>query len=161
MIISTSELVAVLASLGLSTTLLRPTCPVSRSSPFSFLLASIPSPPKTYSFSEETYGIVMANAAHLDAAIVHSRDNAFDYFGFKTLERSYLLRIEGLIVERPQVFSQHRPSKANFIFYKSHHHPASPYACVRRHPQGANPSFLPPLCSPPLHPLAINLCSLI
>ena len=45
----------------------------------------------------------MDNAARLDAAIVHSRDNAFDYFGFKTLERSYLLRIEGLIVERPQV----------------------------------------------------------
>ena len=46
---------------------------------------------------------MVANAQRLDAAIVHSRDNGFDYFGFKTLERSYLLRIEGLIVERPQV----------------------------------------------------------
>ena len=45
----------------------------------------------------------MSNAECLDAATVHSRDNGFDYFGFKTLERSYLLRIEGLIVERPQV----------------------------------------------------------
>jgi ribonucleotide reductase alpha subunit len=45
----------------------------------------------------------MSHAERLDAAIVHSRDNGFDYFGFKTLERSYLLRIEGLIVERPQV----------------------------------------------------------
>jgi hypothetical protein len=35
-----------------------------------------------------SYGIVMANAAALDAAIIHSRDNGFDYFGFKTLERS-------------------------------------------------------------------------
>ncbi len=46
---------------------------------------------------------MVANAQRLDAAIVHSRDHGFDYFGFKTLERSYLLRIEGLIVERPQV----------------------------------------------------------
>ena len=59
--------------------------------------------------SEETYGIVMANAARLDAAIVHSRDNGLDYFGFKTLERSYLLKIEGLIVERPQVSRQLTP----------------------------------------------------
>ena len=50
----------------------------------------------------------MSHAECLDAAIVHSRDNGFDYFGFKTLERSYLLRIEGLIVERPQVSHLHK-----------------------------------------------------
>jgi hypothetical protein len=81
---------------GRSACLIRP---VSFSSSSAIAL----SPPNTHFISEETYGIVMANAARLDAAIVHSRDNAFDYFGFRTLERSYLLRIEGLIVERPQV----------------------------------------------------------
>ncbi|KAJ7100237.1 ribonucleotide reductase alpha subunit [Mycena belliarum] len=52
--------------------------------------------------SEETYEVVSANAATLDAAIIYSRDFNYNYFGFKTLERSYLLRIEGRVVERPQ-----------------------------------------------------------
>lgn len=38
----------------------------------------------------------------LDNAVVHERDYDFDYFGFKTLERSYLMRLDNYIVERPQ-----------------------------------------------------------
>ena len=52
--------------------------------------------------SDETAAIVKANARELDSAIVYARDNNYDYFGFKTMERSYLLRINGEIVERPQ-----------------------------------------------------------
>ena len=44
----------------------------------------------------------MANAEQLDAAMDYSRDYDYDYYGFKTLERSYLLRANGKIVERPQ-----------------------------------------------------------
>jgi ribonucleoside-diphosphate reductase subunit M1 len=44
----------------------------------------------------------MANAEQLDAAMDYARDYDYDYFGFKTLERSYLLRANGKIVERPQ-----------------------------------------------------------
>lgn len=52
--------------------------------------------------SEELYKVVMENREVLDVAIVNSRDYDFTYFGIKTLERSYLLRIDGKIVERPQ-----------------------------------------------------------
>ncbi|KAJ7266992.1 ribonucleotide reductase alpha subunit [Mycena haematopus] len=52
--------------------------------------------------SKETYDVVSANAQTLDAAIIYNRDFNYNYFGFKTLERSYLLRIEGRVVERPQ-----------------------------------------------------------
>ncbi|KAJ7485312.1 ribonucleotide reductase alpha subunit [Mycena latifolia] len=52
--------------------------------------------------SQETYDVVSANAATLDAAIIYSRDFNYNYFGFKTLERSYLLRLDGRVVERPQ-----------------------------------------------------------
>ncbi|KAJ7487685.1 ribonucleotide reductase alpha subunit [Mycena galericulata] len=52
--------------------------------------------------AKETYDVVMANAATLDAAIIYNRDFSYNYFGFKTLERSYLLRLDGRIVERPQ-----------------------------------------------------------
>ena len=38
----------------------------------------------------------------LDAAVMHNRDFEFDYFGFKTLEKSYLLKIDGKVAERPQ-----------------------------------------------------------
>lgn len=51
--------------------------------------------------SKELYEAVMANAARLDLAVIDKRDFNYDYFGFKTLERSYLLRINGQIVERP------------------------------------------------------------
>jgi len=52
--------------------------------------------------SDEVYEFVKANAAELDAAIDYRRDHEYDYFGFRTLEKSYLLRIHGKIVERPQ-----------------------------------------------------------
>ncbi|KAJ7701471.1 ribonucleotide reductase R1 subunit [Mycena rosella] len=52
--------------------------------------------------AKETYEVVVANAATLDAAIIYNRDFSYNYFGFKTLERSYLLRLEGRVVERPQ-----------------------------------------------------------
>lgn len=52
--------------------------------------------------SEEVYRIVQQNAEALDSSIIYDRDFSFDYFGFKTLERSYLLRMHGKPVERPQ-----------------------------------------------------------
>jgi ribonucleoside-diphosphate reductase alpha chain len=52
--------------------------------------------------SEEVYEAIMANADILDSTIIYNRDFNYDYFGFKTLERSYLLKINGQIVERPQ-----------------------------------------------------------
>ena len=51
--------------------------------------------------SEALYQCVMKNAERLDQAIVDKRDFNYDYFGFKTLERSYLLKMDGKIVERP------------------------------------------------------------
>lgn len=51
---------------------------------------------------EDTMTTINANAGTLDAAIIYDRDFAFDYFGYKTLERSYLLRMDGQVVERPQ-----------------------------------------------------------
>ncbi|MFD2602190.1 ribonucleoside-diphosphate reductase subunit alpha [Flavobacterium suzhouense] len=52
--------------------------------------------------SDEVHAAIMANAEVLDSTIIYNRDFNYDYFGFKTLERSYLLRINGQIVERPQ-----------------------------------------------------------
>lgn len=52
--------------------------------------------------ADDVYQIIMDNKDRLDAAIIHHRDFEFDYFGFKTLERSYLLRLNGKIAERPQ-----------------------------------------------------------
>ena len=52
--------------------------------------------------SEEVYTVVMANSERLDGAVLHDRDFEFDYFGFKTLEKSYLLKIDGQFAERPQ-----------------------------------------------------------
>ncbi|GGB85209.1 ribonucleoside-diphosphate reductase [Flavobacterium suaedae] len=52
--------------------------------------------------SDEVYEAIMANAETLDSSIIYNRDFNYDYFGFKTLERSYLLKINGKIVERPQ-----------------------------------------------------------
>merc|ERR1719409_1300293 len=52
--------------------------------------------------SEVVWEFVESNGAALDAAIDYSRDGDYDYFGFKTLEKSYLLRVHGKIVERPQ-----------------------------------------------------------
>lgn len=51
---------------------------------------------------EETHRIVMKHKTKLDSAIIYDRDFEFDYFGFKTLERSYLMRMNGKVAERPQ-----------------------------------------------------------
>jgi ribonucleoside-diphosphate reductase subunit M1 len=52
--------------------------------------------------SDYTYNVVMKHADELNSAIVYDRDFQYQYFGFKTLERSYLLRIDGKVAERPQ-----------------------------------------------------------
>lgn len=52
--------------------------------------------------SKEVYEVIRKHAAQLDSAIIYERDFTFDYFGFKTLERSYLLKVDGKVVERPQ-----------------------------------------------------------
>jgi len=51
---------------------------------------------------EDTYAIVMKNKERLNSAILYDRDFNYDFFGIKTLERAYLLKINGEIAERPQ-----------------------------------------------------------
>jgi len=52
--------------------------------------------------AEDVYQIIMENKEILDSSIIYDRDFRYDYFGFKTLTRSYLLKLDGIIVERPQ-----------------------------------------------------------
>ncbi len=52
--------------------------------------------------SKDVYGIINKNAAILDSSIIYDRDFSYDYFGFKTLQKSYLLKLDGKVVERPQ-----------------------------------------------------------
>ncbi len=52
--------------------------------------------------ADDVYKIVMDNAQLLDSSIIYDRDFGYDYFGFKTLERSYLLKMHGKVAERPQ-----------------------------------------------------------
>uniref|UniRef100_A0A3Q0SAM5 Ribonucleoside-diphosphate reductase n=1 Tax=Amphilophus citrinellus TaxID=61819 RepID=A0A3Q0SAM5_AMPCI len=52
--------------------------------------------------SKETLDIVLENKARLNSAIIYDRDFSYNFFGFKTLERSYLLKINGKVAERPQ-----------------------------------------------------------
>lgn len=52
--------------------------------------------------ADDVYEVIKNNAEFLDSAIIYNRDFNYDYFGFKTLERSYLLKINGKIAERPQ-----------------------------------------------------------
>jgi ribonucleoside-diphosphate reductase alpha chain len=52
--------------------------------------------------ADDVYQVIQENAEKLDSTIIYNRDFNYDYFGFKTLERSYLLKINGKIVERPQ-----------------------------------------------------------
>jgi ribonucleoside-diphosphate reductase alpha chain len=52
--------------------------------------------------SKEVYEVIKDNAERLDSTIIYNRDFGYDYFGFKTLERSYLLKLNGKIAERPQ-----------------------------------------------------------
>ncbi len=51
---------------------------------------------------ENTWQVIKKNAALLDSTIIYDRDYGYDYFGYKTLEKSYLLKLDGRIVERPQ-----------------------------------------------------------
>jgi ribonucleoside-diphosphate reductase alpha subunit len=52
--------------------------------------------------SKETWKVIKEHAAELDEAIIYDRDFSYDYFGFKTLERSYLMKVDGKTIERPQ-----------------------------------------------------------
>ncbi|WP_297793799.1 ribonucleoside-diphosphate reductase subunit alpha [uncultured Eudoraea sp.] len=52
--------------------------------------------------SDEVFKVISENADKLDSTIIYNRDFGYDYFGFKTLERSYLLKLNGKIAERPQ-----------------------------------------------------------
>ena len=52
--------------------------------------------------ADDVYEIIQQSADRLNAAIIYERDYHFDFFGFKTLEKSYLLKVNGKIVERPQ-----------------------------------------------------------
>lgn len=52
--------------------------------------------------ADDIMAVIEENAELLDSTIIYDRDFGFDYFGFKTLEKSYLLRVDGKIAERPQ-----------------------------------------------------------
>lgn len=52
--------------------------------------------------ADDVYQVIMDNKDMLDSRIIYSRDFNYDYFGFKTLERSYLLKLNGEVAERPQ-----------------------------------------------------------
>lgn len=52
--------------------------------------------------ADDVYNIMMENKDRLDSSIIYDRDFRYDYFGFKTLTRSYLLKLNGQIAERPQ-----------------------------------------------------------
>ncbi|MEM1319500.1 MAG: ribonucleoside-diphosphate reductase subunit alpha [Bacteroidota bacterium] len=51
---------------------------------------------------DDTFAIIQEHKDKINSAIIYDRDYSFDYFGFKTLERSYLLKMDGKVVERPQ-----------------------------------------------------------
>lgn len=57
---------------------------------------------KASMIADDVYEVVQNNKAFLDSNVIYDRDFRYDYFGFKTLERSYLLKIDGKIAERPQ-----------------------------------------------------------
>jgi ribonucleoside-diphosphate reductase alpha chain len=52
--------------------------------------------------AKDIWKVIQQNAALLDSAIIYDRDFGYDYFGYKTLEKSYLLKLHGKVVERPQ-----------------------------------------------------------
>src|SRR6187431_3428066 len=52
--------------------------------------------------SVDTWRVIHQNAAELDDMIIYDRDFGYDYFGFRTLEKSYLMKVDGKVVERPQ-----------------------------------------------------------
>ena len=57
---------------------------------------------KASMIAEDVYSIIQQHKDRIDAAVIYERDYHFDYFGFKTLEKSYLLKVHNKIVERPQ-----------------------------------------------------------
>ncbi len=52
--------------------------------------------------ADDVYEVIMKHADLLDSSLIYDRDFRFDFFGFKTLERSYLLKLDGKNAERPQ-----------------------------------------------------------
>lgn len=52
--------------------------------------------------ADDVYEIIRDNAELLDSSIIYDRDFGYDYFGFKTLEKSYLLKLNNKVAERPQ-----------------------------------------------------------
>jgi len=52
--------------------------------------------------ADDVHEIIQANKETLDSSIIYDRDFRYDYFGFKTLTRSYLMKLNGKIAERPQ-----------------------------------------------------------
>jgi ribonucleoside-diphosphate reductase alpha chain len=52
--------------------------------------------------AQDVYDVIQANKQTFDDAIVDKRDWDYDFFGYKTLERAYLLKVHGKVVERPQ-----------------------------------------------------------
>jgi len=52
--------------------------------------------------ADDVYEVIMNNKEVLDSSIIYDRDFRYDYFGFKTLTRSYLMKLNGMIAERPQ-----------------------------------------------------------
>ena len=57
---------------------------------------------KTPLLADEVWKVIEDNAELLDSTLIYDRDFGFDYFGFKTLEKSYLMKIDGKVAERPQ-----------------------------------------------------------
>lgn len=57
---------------------------------------------KTPLLDQKVFAFIMENQEAINSAIVYDRDFDYDYFGYKTLERAYLFRVNGFIVERPQ-----------------------------------------------------------
>jgi ribonucleoside-diphosphate reductase alpha chain len=52
--------------------------------------------------ADDVFKVINENAELLDSTIIYDRDFGYDFFGFKTLEKSYLLKLNGKVVERPQ-----------------------------------------------------------
>jgi hypothetical protein len=98
----------------------------------------------------------MKHKEELDSAIIYDRDYSYDFFGFKTLERSYLLKINGKIAERPQhmlmrvsvgIHGEDIPAAIetyNYMSQKFFTHAR----CAPRSPPGAAKSALPAARSP-------------
>jgi ribonucleoside-diphosphate reductase alpha chain len=58
--------------------------------------------------AKEVYDVVRNNAALLDSTIIYDRDYGYDYFGYKTLEKSYLLKLDGRHCRTPAAHAHAR-----------------------------------------------------